>query len=42
MTQVKTELTLEELSDAKQGILPLHDMSPNTFLSIGFELEEQQ
>jgi hypothetical protein len=33
---------LEELADAKRGILPLHDVSPNVFLTVGLELEEQQ
>lgn len=42
MADVKLELNLEELSDAKRGVLPLHDVSPNTFLSVGLELEEQQ
>jgi hypothetical protein len=42
MAQVKLELNLEELADTKQGILPLHNVSPNVFLTIGLELEEQQ
>jgi hypothetical protein len=42
LADVKLELSLEELADAKRGVLPLHDVSPNTFLSVGFELEEQQ
>jgi hypothetical protein len=42
LTQVKLELAKEEMEDAKWGITPLHDVSPNAFLTIGFDLEEQQ
>jgi hypothetical protein len=42
MAQVRRELAEEELEKAKQGPAPLHDVSPNMFLQVGLELEEQQ
>jgi len=42
MAQVRLELAGEELDKASKGTLPLHDVSPNNFLRIGLELEEQQ
>jgi hypothetical protein len=42
LAQVKLELSKEEMEDAKQGIMPIHDVSPNVFLAIGLELEDQQ
>jgi hypothetical protein len=42
MTQVRLELANEELAEAKLGAELSHEVSPNTFLQIGLELEEQQ
>jgi hypothetical protein len=42
MAQVRLELAEEEAEDLRSGIPLLHDTSPNTFLHMGLELEEQQ
>jgi hypothetical protein len=42
IAQVHKELALEEVEDARRGVIYLHDISPNTFLKVGLELEEQQ
>ena len=42
IADIKLELSREELDEAERGILPPHDISPNTFLIVGLELEEQQ
>jgi hypothetical protein len=42
MAQVRHELAEEELVKARQGVGPIHDVSPNKFLQAGLELEEQQ
>ncbi|KIM87974.1 hypothetical protein PILCRDRAFT_3683 [Piloderma croceum F 1598] len=44
MTQrdIRLQLVKEEEADASRGILPLHKISPSTFLSTSLELEEQQ
>jgi hypothetical protein len=41
-TQVHKELAKEELEEAKQGEIQVHEITPATFLRYGFELEEQQ
>jgi hypothetical protein len=40
--EVQLELAKEEAEEVKCGEFPPHDVSPNTFLAIGLELEEQQ
>jgi hypothetical protein len=40
--QVNKELAQEETEDARRGDIQVHEVSPNTFLRVGFELEEQQ
>jgi hypothetical protein len=42
MASVRLELAQEELNEAKQGAIQIHDVSINTFLQVGLELEEQQ
>jgi hypothetical protein len=42
MADVRLELAKEELAEAKNGAELMHDVSPNTFLHVGLELEEQQ
>ena len=42
MTQVRLELAEEELAASKTGSGPVHEVSANTFLQVGLELEEQQ
>jgi hypothetical protein len=42
MADVRLELAKEEMKEAEGGHMQLHDTSPNTFLHIGLELEEQQ
>lgn len=42
MANVHAKLAAEELEAAKRGEASLHEMSPHTFLRVGFELEEQQ
>ena len=42
MASVNKELVEEELADARQGEIQLHEVSQTTFLCVGFELEEQQ
>ena len=42
IAQVNKELALEEVEEARHGVIYLHDVSPNTFLCIGLELEKQQ
>jgi hypothetical protein len=42
MAVVHKELAEEELAEAKQGNIELHEVSRSTFLRVGFELEEQQ
>jgi hypothetical protein len=41
MAEVRLELAKEELESAKWGT-PTHGTSPNIFLQVGLELEEQQ
>jgi hypothetical protein len=40
--EVRLELAKEEAEEAKRGEFPPHDVSPNMFLAVGLELEEQQ
>lgn len=42
MDEVKLELAKEEAVDAAHGVWHTHDVSPTKFLSVGFDLEEQQ
>jgi hypothetical protein len=42
MAQVRLELANEELVEAKKGSELSHEVSPNVFLQVGLELEEQQ
>ena len=42
MAVVHLELAEEELHAVKQGVIPIHNVSLNTFLHVGLELEEQQ
>jgi hypothetical protein len=42
IAQVHKELALEEVDEARRGVIHLHDTTPNTFLKVGLELEEQQ
>jgi hypothetical protein len=42
IAQVNKELALEEVEEARRGVIYLHDVSPNAFLRVGLELEEQQ
>jgi hypothetical protein len=42
MADVRLELVKEEMKEAEGGHMQLHDTSPNTFLHISLELEEQQ
>jgi hypothetical protein len=42
MAEVRLELAKEEMKEAEGGHMQLHETSPNVFLQIGMELEEQQ
>jgi hypothetical protein len=42
MAEVRLELAKEEMKEAEGGHMQLHETSPNVFLQIGLELEEQQ
>jgi hypothetical protein len=42
IAQVHKELALEEVEEARRGIIHSHETTPNTFLKVGLELEEQQ
>jgi hypothetical protein len=42
MAQVRLELATEELRNAKTGSASVHNVSSNSFLLLGLELEEQQ
>ncbi|KAJ7444965.1 hypothetical protein B0H11DRAFT_2249680 [Mycena galericulata] len=40
--QVRLQFNEEEAKQAKEGVVPLHDVSPSTFMAAGLDLEEQQ
>jgi hypothetical protein len=42
VAEVKLELNREEMEDAKNGVLPMHEVSPVSFLVTGLELEDLQ
>jgi hypothetical protein len=42
MADVRLELAKEEVEEAEGGRIQLHETSPNIFLQIGLELEDQQ
>ena len=42
MDQVRLEMAKEEMEETRQGSIQAHDVSPNIFLQLGLELEEQQ
>jgi hypothetical protein len=42
MAEVHLELAEEEMEEAEGGHMQLHETSPNVFLQIDLELEEQQ
>ena len=42
MADVRLELAKEEMQEANGGHMQLHETSPNIFLQIGLELEDQQ
>jgi hypothetical protein len=42
MAQVRLELAEEDGQELNHGVASLHETSPNTFLHVGLELEEQQ
>jgi hypothetical protein len=42
MANIRLELAKEELEEAKMGAELAHNISPNIFLQVGLELEEQQ
>jgi hypothetical protein len=42
MADVRLELAKEEMEEANGGHIQLHETSPNIFLQIGLELEDQQ
>ena len=42
MQEIRLELAKEDAKEAEQGILPPHKTSLTSFLTKGFDLEEQQ
>ncbi|KAJ7511752.1 hypothetical protein B0H11DRAFT_1667218, partial [Mycena galericulata] len=40
--EVRLEFNKEEAKQAKEGVIPLHDVSPSAFMAAGLDLEEQQ
>jgi len=42
LVQVRKQLGEEELAAAKLGEIPIHDVSPSTFIHMGLELQDQQ
>ena len=42
LQEVKLDLAKEEAEERGRGDLQVHDTSPNSFLYIGLEIEEQQ
>jgi hypothetical protein len=39
---VRLQFVKEEAENEKQGILPIHNVSPSAFILAGLDLEEQQ
>ena len=42
MSAIRLQLATEEAEEAKEGILPPHEVTPGVFLQVALELEEQQ